>query len=61
MTTTRLDAHVATQPHTDATNGWNADTQSFMLIGGDFPTAGCWQVTGRYGTDELSYVVWIAP
>ena len=61
VTTTRLDKQVATRPQTDATNGWNADTQSFMLIGGDFPTAGCWQVTGRYGSDELSYVIWIAP
>jgi hypothetical protein len=61
VTTTRLDAPVATQPQTNATNGWNQDTQSFMLIGGDFPTAGCWQVTGRYHTAELTYVIWIAP
>jgi hypothetical protein len=32
-----------------------------MLIGVDFPTPGCWQITGRYTDAELSYVVQIEP
>jgi hypothetical protein len=61
VTTKRLDAEVATRLYTDATNAYTPEDGSFMLTGGDFRTAGCWQVTGRYGETELSYVVWIAP
>jgi hypothetical protein len=30
-----------------------------MLVGVDFPSPGCWQLTGRYRDAVLSYVVWI--
>ena len=26
----------------------------------DFPTLGCWEITGRYENDELTFVVWVA-
>lgn len=44
-----------------ATNAYAPDIQSAMLVGVDFPTFGCWQVTGRYADAELSYIVQIAP
>jgi TonB family protein len=31
-----------------------------LLIGGiNFPTPGCWEISGRYESDELSFVVWV--
>lgn len=30
-----------------------------MLVGVEFPTPGCWQLTAQYGDAVLSYVVWI--
>ena len=30
-----------------------------MLVGIEFPTPGCWQLTAQYGDAVLSYVVWI--
>jgi hypothetical protein len=36
-----------------------ADFGAAMLVGVDFPTPGCWQVTGRYRDAVLSYIVWI--
>jgi hypothetical protein len=41
------------------TNGYRDDIGSFMLVGIGIPTPGCWEITGRYGEAELSYVVWI--
>ena len=37
----------------------SADFGTAMLIGADFPSPGCWQLTGRYRDAELWYVVWI--
>jgi len=34
---------------------------SAMLVGVEVPESGCWKVTGRYGTEALSYVVWVGP
>ena len=34
--------------------------RSAMLVGLGFPTVGCWQITGRYEDDELSFVIWVA-
>jgi hypothetical protein len=30
-----------------------------MLVGIDIPDLGCWELTGRYGNETLSYVVWV--
>lgn len=37
----------------------SADFGTAMLVGIDFPSPGCWQLTGRYRDALLSYVVWI--
>jgi hypothetical protein len=44
-----------------ATNAFAADIQSAMLVGVDFPTPGCWEISGRYAEAELSFVVWVEP
>ncbi len=55
VTGTRLDGPGRFEfgPGTNA----SADFGPAMLVGVVFPTAGCWQVTGRYRDATLSYVV----
>ncbi|HEV2381870.1 MAG TPA: hypothetical protein VG206_19035 [Terriglobia bacterium] len=43
-----------------ATNALIGDFGS-MLSGIDLPTPGCWEITGRYGSDSLSFVVFVKP
>jgi hypothetical protein len=31
------------------------------MTGINFPTVGCWEITGRYESDELTFIVWVAP
>jgi hypothetical protein len=42
-------------------NGWVKPEQPFMVTGINFPTLGCWEITGRYQDDELTCVVWVGP
>jgi len=44
-----------------ATNAFAGDIGSAMMVGVDFPTLGCWEITGNYNGIELSFVIWIAP
>jgi hypothetical protein len=44
-----------------ATNAYSPDDGSFMLVGADIPSTGCWEITGVYGKDELTYNIWVAP
>lgn len=30
-----------------------------MVTGINFPTAGCWEITARYGDDALTFVIWV--
>lgn len=32
----------------------------YMMNSLYFPTVGCWEITGRYEDDELTFVVWVA-
>jgi hypothetical protein len=41
----------ATNAYAESLGGWT------MLTGIDFPSAGCWEVTGRYLGQELKFVV----
>ena len=41
----------ATNAHAESLGGWT------MLTGIDFPDAGCWEITGRYLGQELTFVV----
>jgi hypothetical protein len=45
-----------------ASNGWTEDKEHpFMVTGVNFPTLGCWEVTGDYHGDKLTFVVWLGP
>ena len=61
VTGERLDAKAPPLNVSRATNAYASDIGSAMLVGVDFPTLGCWKITGRYGDAELSFVVWVAP
>lgn len=54
---TRLDGP-GTFRYSPGTNA-GGDFGTAMLVGIDFPSPGCWQLTGRYRDAVLSYVVWI--
>jgi hypothetical protein len=57
----RLDA-AAPPLHADkATNAYSGESGSAMLVGVDFPTLGCWEITGQYADAKLTFVVWVAP
>jgi len=57
----RLDAKAPPLKVSRATNASAGDIGSAMLVGVDFPTLGCWKITGQYKKTELSFVIWIAP
>ena len=61
VTGERLDAEVPALVASKATNAYADDIGSAMLVGVDFPTGGCWKITGQYKDAELSFVVWVAP
>ena len=57
----RLDADAPPLKTYGATNASAADIGEAMLTGVDFPTEGCWEVTGQYKKISLSFYVWITP
>lgn len=61
VTATRLDGE-APEAHsgTPATNGYHRDFHWAMLTGLEVSGPGCWQVTGRYRGETLSFVIWVA-
>lgn len=61
VTGRRLDADAPALKGYGATNASASDIGDAMLTGVDFPTLGCWEVTGRYRESELTFAVWIAP
>ncbi len=62
VTGRRLDADAPTLQSSKATNAYGGDLGSAsMLVGVDFPTLGCWEITGQYADASLTFVVWVAP
>ena len=57
----RLDGDAPPLNVSRANSVFAEDMQSAMMVGVDFPTLGCWEITGRYQSDELSFVVRVAP
>ncbi len=57
----RLDAEAPALKFYGATNAFADDIGDAMLTGVDFPTTGCWEITGQYKKTRLTFVVWIAP
>jgi hypothetical protein len=33
--------------------------QYFMTMGLNIPSAGCWEITGTYRQDKLTFIVWV--
>jgi len=61
LTAERLDSPAPVLQGSRATNAYAGDIGSAMLAGVDLPSLGCWKITGKYGNEELSFVVWVAP
>lgn len=61
VTAERLDGDAPMVTGSKATNASAGDIGSAMLVGVDLPTLGCWRIIGKYGEEELSFVVWVAP
>lgn len=61
VTGRRLDADAPALRFYGATNAFADDIGDAMLTGVEFPTLGCWEVTGQYKKTGLTFVVWIAP
>jgi hypothetical protein len=61
VTGRRLDADAPPLKASPATNGYHPDTGDFMLVGVEVPTPGCWEISGDYYGNTLSFVVWVAP
>jgi hypothetical protein len=58
----RLDgpAHALVTPQGPATNAIMG-SENAMLTGVYVPAPGCWEITGDYEGDKLSFVVWVEP
>jgi len=56
-----LDAKAPPLKVSRATNASAKDIGDAMLVGVDFPTLGCWKITGQYKKTGLDFVVWVAP
>jgi hypothetical protein len=52
----RLDGSAPTFSFSDATHGWDDDS-NFMLLGISIPTLGCWEITADYHDLQLIYIV----
>lgn len=61
VTGERLDESAPPLIVDKATNAYASDIGSAMMVGVDFPTLGCWKITGKYNGAELSFVIWVAP
>ena len=57
----RLDGESEPLRFYGATNAMADDIGKAMLTGVEFPTLGCWEVTGQYKKSEIKFIVWVAP
>ncbi len=57
VTGKRLDAPAPALEASRATNAYASDIGSAMLVGVDFPTLGCWEITGKYQNNTLTFVI----
>lgn len=57
VTGKRLDGEALPLVASKATNAFASDIGSAMLVGVDIPTAGCWEITGKIGEQNLSFVI----
>jgi hypothetical protein len=57
----RIDAHAGPLLTDGKGIGGSTRDDQFIVTGINFPTAGCWEITGRYENDELTVVIWVSP
>jgi hypothetical protein len=60
VTGRRLDGNAPPLLTLRSTNAFPGPTAA-MLSGVYVPTPGCWEITGEYKGEKLSYVVWLQP
>lgn len=61
VTGERLDSEAPPLAASSANGAYAPVAGSAMVMGADFPSLGCWRITGNYRDAELSFVVWLAP
>jgi hypothetical protein len=61
ITGRRLDAVAPKLASDDHANAGGMGDHAFIISGVDIPTLGCWQITGDYNGDKLTFVIWVAP
>lgn len=60
VTARRLDGPARPAEILKANSSYREQDWKAFLVGGiNFPTPGCWEVSGRYENDELTFVVWV--
>jgi hypothetical protein len=59
VTGKRLDS--IAPPLESQSNASGITGHAFVMSGLDIPTLGCWQITGDFAGDKLTFVVWVAP
>lgn len=57
----RLDSPAPTFEENESAEPYGGPNARFIVVGLDIPTLGCWKISGRFGTAELSFVVWVTP
>jgi hypothetical protein len=60
VTGRRLDASAPPLQADNANAGWQDKQRPFIVTGVNFPTLGCWEVTGDYHGDRLTFVICVA-
>ena len=60
VTGRRLDGSAPPLLTMTATNAFPGPAAA-MLVGVYVPTPGCWEITGEYKGEKLSFVVWVTP
>ena len=61
VTGRRIDSPAPPLLSDKTSNGsWTEQDQAFIVTGINFPTVGCWEITGHYENDELTFAVWVA-
>lgn len=61
VTARRLDGPAPPPEVGQASSSYREDWKAFLVGGINFPTPGCWEVSARYQTDKLTFVVWVVP
>ncbi len=56
----RLDAPAPPLVVAGANGSYREDMGSFIMSGVNFPSAGCWEITGSLKGRRLTFVVWVS-